>query len=127
LGGKDARQTPASLLSPASAALVAPALAQVPQVQPRQVDPSRPDWENPAVVARNKLPASATHFPFESRAAALKGEMRASERYLSLDGAWHFAFSPSADTLPQGFERPDYDVSRWRTIPGSGRLAGARL
>jgi beta-galactosidase len=101
----------------ASAVIVAPAFAQAPQVQPRQIDPSRPDWENPAVVARNKLPAAATHFPFESRAAALVGDMRRSTNYLSLDGAWHFAFSASADNVPQGFEQPGYDVSRWRTIP----------
>ena len=30
-----------------------------PRVQPVQVDPARPDWENPAVFARNKLPAHA--------------------------------------------------------------------
>lgn len=100
-----------------SAALTGAAFAQAPQVQPRQIDPSRPDWENPAVVARNTLPATATHFPFESRNAALAGDMRRSANYLSLDGAWQFAFSPSADNLPQGFERPDYDVSRWRSIP----------
>jgi beta-galactosidase len=39
---------------------------EAPRVQPVQVDASRPDWENPAVFARGKLPASATHFPFET-------------------------------------------------------------
>jgi beta-galactosidase len=43
---------------------------ETPRVQPVQVDASRPDWENPAVFARGKLAASATHFPFESREAA---------------------------------------------------------
>ncbi|AIT07134.1 beta-galactosidase [Sphingomonas taxi] len=94
------------------------ALAQdgAPQVQPVQVDPSRPDWENPAVFARGKLPASATGFPFESRAKALAGDEAASARHVSLDGTWSFAFSPDADRLPAGFERPDYDVSAWKQI-----------
>lgn len=87
-----------------------------PQVQPVQVDPSRPDWENPAVFARNKLPASATGFPFETRRQALAGVEADSRRYLSLDGEWKFAFSPGADRLPDGFERPDYDVSAWKSI-----------
>ena len=67
------------------------AIAQ-PKVDPVQVDPSRPDWENPAVNARGKLPASATHFPFESRALALAGDMSRWARYLSLDGQWAFHF-----------------------------------
>lgn len=90
--------------------------AEAPRVQPVQVDPSRPDWENPAVFARGKLPARATGFPFESRALALAGDRGKSQRFLSLNGAWKFAFSPDADHLPGGFERPDYDVSAWKTI-----------
>lgn len=86
------------------------------RVQAVQVDSSRPDWENPAVFARGKRPATATAFPFETRAAALAGDETRSRRYLSLDGQWRFAFSPSADAAPKGFERPGYDVSRWRTI-----------
>ena len=87
-----------------------------PRVQPVQVDPSRPDWENPAVFARGKLPASATQFPFETRAAALLGDETKSARYLSLDGPWSFHFTPSSDTTPEGFEQPGYDVSGWKTI-----------
>ncbi|SFK37143.1 glycoside hydrolase family 2 TIM barrel-domain containing protein [Caulobacter sp. UNC279MFTsu5.1] len=87
-----------------------------PRVQAVQVDASRPDWENPAVFARGKLAASATHFPFETREAALAGDMTKSVRYQSLDGPWSFSFSPSSDAVPVGFEKPDYDVSSWKTI-----------
>jgi beta-galactosidase len=90
--------------------------AEPPRVQPVQVDASRPDWENPAVYARGKLAASATHFPFESREAALADDPTRSERHQSLDGQWSFNFSPSSDAVPDGFERPDYDVSAWKTI-----------
>jgi beta-galactosidase len=87
-----------------------------PQVQPVQVDSSRPEWENPAVFARGKLPARATGFPFESRARALARDRTQSSRFLSLNGAWKFAFSPDADQRPMGFEQPEYDVSTWHTI-----------
>jgi len=80
----------------AAASLVMPlgswAAAQgLPQVQPVQVDPSRPDWENPAVNSRNKLPAHATGFPYETRALAVAGEEARSSRYVALDGTWKFA------------------------------------
>jgi len=89
---------------------------EAPQVQPVQVDASRPDWENPAVFARGKLPARATGFPFESRARALVGHRTQSSRFVLLSGDWKFSFSPDADHLPNGFERPDYDVSSWQSI-----------
>jgi beta-galactosidase len=91
-------------------------VADAPRVQAVQVDASRPDWENPAVYARGKLPASATHFPFESRAVALAGDPTRSARYQTLDGLWSFSFSPSSDNVPEGFEKPGYDVSGWKTI-----------
>ncbi|WP_210163384.1 glycoside hydrolase family 2 TIM barrel-domain containing protein [Niveispirillum irakense] len=94
------------------------ALAQnVPvQVDPVQVDPSRPDWENPTINERGRLRASATMFPYESRQAALAGDKTRSARHLSLDGQWHFHFTPSATALPTGFEQPDYDVASWPLI-----------
>lgn len=105
--------TVAWLLTFTSGALLAQNMA-VP-VQP-QVAASRPDWENPAVYARNKEPARATGFPYESRAKALSGERANSSRFLLLNGQWRFAFSSNADQLPTGFERPEFDVSGWKEI-----------
>ena len=86
-----------------------------PPIQP-QVSADRPDWENPAVFAVGKEAARATGFPFETRAKAIAGHRTKSDRFLLLDGMWHFAFSPNADQLPQGFEKPGYDVSKWKEI-----------
>lgn len=36
------------------------------------------------------MPASATSFPFETRAAAMAGDPAKSARFLSLDGLWKF-------------------------------------
>lgn len=99
-------------------ALSAPAFAQnrpVPPIAP-QVDPARPDWENPAVFERGKQPARATGFPFESRALALAGDKAASRRFLSLNGTWRFHFSPSVDGAPTDFYRDDFDASRWPQV-----------
>ncbi|MBW6531107.1 DUF4981 domain-containing protein [Sphingomonas sp. RRHST34] len=113
----------ASLVMPLGSEAVAQGL---PQVQPVQVDPARPDWENPAVNARNKMPAHATGFPYETRALALAGEEARSSRYVALDGTWKFALSPSSDDLPAGFEKPDFDVAGWKDIkvPGDWQAQG---
>lgn len=68
------------------------------------------------MFARGKLPARATGFPFESRERALVGHRTQSSRFVLLNGEWKFSFSPDADRLPNGFERPDYDVSSWKSI-----------
>lgn len=105
------------LLTTACIVMPAPAIAAGdPQVQAVQVDPARPDWENPAVFAIGKLPASATGFPYESRELAMAGRPDQSPRFLSLNGQWKFSFSPDADKLPVGFEQPGYDVSGWASI-----------
>jgi beta-galactosidase len=100
-------------LSAAPTALLAQDIA--PPIQPQVVD-DRPDWENPTVHAIGKEPPRATGFPFETREKALAGHRTKSDRFLLLNGQWKFAFSPSADTLPAGFEQPSYDVSRWKDI-----------
>jgi beta-galactosidase len=85
-------------------------------IQP-QISPDRPDWENPAVNAINKLDARSTGFPFEDRAKALGRDMAASSRFLSLNGLWKFHFSPSVEGRPKDFWRDDFDVSGWKEIP----------
>ncbi len=87
-----------------------------PRVEPVQIDPARPNWENPAIQSRGKMPATSTGFPFENRELAIAGDMGASKRYLSLDGTWKFHLS-FADHLPQGFETPTFDTSNWKDIP----------
>ncbi|MFT7772175.1 glycoside hydrolase family 2 TIM barrel-domain containing protein [Roseateles sp.] len=96
--------------------------AQAPQVATLpfdavQVDPRRPDWENPAVNERGRLPASATMFPYESRDLALRARLQDSSRHLTLDGLWRFHFSPNVAGRAKGFEQPDFDASTWAEIP----------
>ena len=85
-------------------------------IQP-QISPDRPEWENPAVNGIDKLPARATGFPFENRTIAIARDMRASSRFLTLNGSWKFHFSPNVDGRPKDFWRDDFDVSSWNEIP----------
>lgn len=106
----------AAAISGLSLPAVTMAQSVPPVVQAVQVDPSRPEWENPTIHAVGKLPARATGFPFESRAKALAGHRTQSDRFLLLDGEWKFHFSPNADQVPTGFEQPDFNLSGWKSI-----------
>ncbi len=74
-----------------------------------------PDWENPAVLERNRLPARASftaHPTIESARSGADSPWR-----LPLDGDWKFHWVPRPEERPRGFHRPDFDDSAWGTIP----------
>jgi beta-galactosidase/beta-glucuronidase len=122
------------------------ALAVVPQVATQQaptgtstqqaVQPpgELPDWENPAVVGRNKEPGHATALPYADAEAALwelgappktallagSASARAADSrrfFQSLNGSWKFHWAGRPADRPVDFYKPDYDVSTWDTIP----------
>jgi beta-galactosidase len=76
-----------------------------------------PDWENPAVVGRNKETPHATLMPFPDRETALDGDSTSSPWFQSLNGAWKFRWSPNPAGRPAEFFRSDFDVSSWDEIP----------
>ena len=73
----------------------------------------RPDWENPAVSHIGAEPMHSTFAGFETRAAALAGDVAKSRYHLSLDGMWKVHMSPNPEARPIGFEDPARDVSTW--------------
>ena len=76
------------------------------------------DWENPAVLGINKLPYHAT--------LQLPSKWKDCREIVSLDGQWLFHWSKDPESRPVGFEREDYDVSKWDkiTVPGNWQLQG---
>ncbi|NIO21734.1 MAG: hypothetical protein GTN76_13660, partial [Candidatus Aenigmarchaeota archaeon] len=48
------------------------------------------DWENPAMIGRNKEPAHCTYIPYADTETALKNNPSQSPYYLSLNGTWKF-------------------------------------
>jgi beta-galactosidase len=76
-----------------------------------------PDWENPAVLGRNKLPAHATYTPFPTLESALAGHRWDSPFMKSLNGTWKFKWVSKPDDRPVDFYSPEYDVTTWDDIP----------
>ena len=63
--------------------------------------PHRHDWENPQLIARNRLPAHAGGLPYADEAAARRRDPAPSPWVLDLDGAWQFHLAPNPATLPK--------------------------
>ena len=76
-----------------------------------------PILENPQVVEINKLPARATYFPYESIDLALNGQMKASSRFISLNGEWFFKWSKSPEQRPKEFYKNESNLDNWNKIP----------
>ena len=75
------------------------------------------DWENPQVLSRRRQPASATSTPFQDALSAVHGERGQSAYFRLLNGLWQFAYCPSPDAVPSGFEQEGFDTSAWDTLP----------
>ncbi len=85
-----------------------------------------PDWQNPQIVGRNKEPAHVPLVPYPDVASALRADRYTSSYLRLLNGPWKFFFAPNPASTPEGFYKPDFDVSAWDTImvPGNWQLQG---
>ena len=84
-----------------------------------QAQPENP-WNNPRVNADNRLDNVATYFAYESEQLAQQGKKESSTRFLSMEGNWKFNWARNANERPAGFYAPDYDDSKWGTMPVPG-------
>lgn len=84
------------------------------------------DWENPAIVHRNRLPARSYTFPYPDSETALTFDRAASPFFRSLNGQWKFNFAPSPAEAPAGFHEESFDASAWDDIavPSNWQMAG---
>ncbi|MCG8309825.1 MAG: hypothetical protein MI975_20685 [Cytophagales bacterium] len=55
------------------------------------------------------MPARATSMSFPDEAMALRGDLKASLRYKSLNGQWKFSFSPTVEKSVESFHKPSFD------------------
>ncbi|MCG8557859.1 MAG: DUF4981 domain-containing protein [Proteobacteria bacterium] len=76
-----------------------------------------PDWGNPTVVERNRLPARATLFAYPDVQAALTRDPERSPWYRSLNGYWKFHWVGKPADRPRDFFLPDYDDAAWSMLP----------
>lgn len=81
------------------------------------------DWENLAVIGRNKEPGHALAAPHASAEAALSGGD--SPGTLSLNGEWRFLWVRGAE-VPKGVTEAAFDDSGWGTlhVPGVWQRQG---
>jgi beta-galactosidase len=84
---------------------------------PRSRPANHPDWENPAMIGRNKEAPHATLTPFPTAQEALRGDRLDSPWVKSLNGPWNFHWSPNPASRPTEFFDPAFDVSDWDEIP----------
>ena len=76
-----------------------------------------PDWQNPAVLGRQRQPAHASLLPYADSASALSGERSASPYFKLLNGHWQFYYADTPLELPEGFSAEDYPADDWERIP----------
>ncbi len=81
-------------------------------------DAGHPDWENPQLLHRNRLPGRARFVTYPDEPAALSGGSSPWE--LSLNGMWRFHYALSPIEAPQNFAEEAYDDSAWAQMPVPG-------
>ena len=86
--------------------------------------PEVPNWENPQIIGRNKVPAHAFMRPYADDKNLLSD--KASGRIQSLNGKWKFHWVGHPDSRPAEFYRTDFDVGEWPSIdvPGNWQTQG---
>lgn len=76
-----------------------------------------PEIQSLDALRVNTVAPAVSGLPYADRDAAMENTRAASTYYRSLDGAWHFHWSPDPQHRPAGFHEPGYDVSGWDRIP----------
>lgn len=92
------------------------------EAQMAEVPPPVAEWEQPEVFRQGAEPMRTTFDGFETRKGALARDVAKSRYHLSLDGAWKFELSPTPESRPVDFFRPQFDVSGWGTMEVPGIL-----
>ncbi|MBU2869439.1 glycoside hydrolase family 2 TIM barrel-domain containing protein [Colwellia sp. E2M01] len=79
------------------------------------------DWENPAVISRNRLPTRAMPYSYSTSEAALLSLSSEAGReksdYLNLNGQWQFSYQEDDESIDNSFVASDFDSSAWTEIP----------
>jgi len=94
--------------------------------EPTIIKTDAPDWENPEIIGRNKLPAYATMMSYSSKEQALSGDKENSPWFKSLNGLWKFQYSPKPAERPIDFIKPDFQDKAWAEIevPSNWEMEG---
>ena len=72
------------------------------------------DWENPAIIKKNKEDGHTIAFFYNNEADAL--ERKEPESKMTLNGMWKFHWQRGLDNCPEDFMSNDFDASAWNEI-----------
>ena len=75
------------------------------------------EWENPAIIDRNKLKGRAFFILHENEASALTNTHKNSTLYKNLNGIWKFSLVKNPNLRPLDFYSKTLDDSSWGFIP----------
>jgi len=73
--------------------------------------------ENPRIFSVGRLKARTNAHPYPSEKEALANNRMTSPYVMSLNGTWKFHWSPTPDSRPADFYKPEYNVGKWNDIP----------
>ncbi|MBP1964593.1 glycoside hydrolase family 2 TIM barrel-domain containing protein [Paenibacillus aceris] len=84
------------------------------------------DWDNLAVLERNRAKSRAYFIPYSDQAGALSYDRGSSPWFQSLNGNWKFHWSKGPEWAPEHFYEENYDLSGWDEIqvPSHWQLKG---
>ncbi|WP_261304299.1 glycoside hydrolase family 2 TIM barrel-domain containing protein [Paenibacillus andongensis] len=84
------------------------------------------DWDNLAVLERNRAKSRAYFIPHSDRAGALSYDRGSSPWFKSLNGSWKFHYAKGPEWAPDDFYLENYDMSGWDEIqvPSHWQLKG---
>lgn len=75
-------------------------------------------WQNPELLAQNRLSARATLFPYPTAASARRNVREDSPWWRSLNGAWDFRLVERPELVPADFVEPGYTPGEgWAKLP----------
>ena len=77
---------------------------------------ARPAWNDIGVIREFAEPPRAHFVSYSDPESAIAGDRAPGAWHRSLNGRWKFRYSSRPADRPEGFFRPDYDVSDWDEI-----------
>ena len=83
-------------------------------------------WQNPSVFRVNKLPARAFYYAVSDEQDAFTKTPWEQQNYQLLNGIWKFKWVDSPNRRPEGFEKVEYDDTKWDdfAVPANWEVNG---
>ena len=96
------------------------------ELTPEPLKPTFTEWHDMEVNEVNRYTLHTNFFAYEDMKHAVKGDMKKSNRFLSLHGKWKFKWVKDADQRPEDFYLTNLDDSKWKEIalPANWEMVG---